>query len=203
MGHRVLPVASCGCYVPAGRYPCLTSAVMSVIPAQVAGVKRIVVCSPPGRDGGINPGILYTLYKMGVEEIYCLGGPAIGALAYGTQTILPVDMIAGPGNKYVQEAKRQVFGRVGIDFLAGPSEVLVIADDSARANWVAADLFAQAEHDPNARAALVTDSETLAKAVLEEVERQLKVLKTEQVARASWEDNGEVVVCNSLDECVD
>ena len=177
---------------------------MSVIPAQVAGVKRIVVCSPPGHDGGINPGILYTLYKMGVEEIYCLGGPsAIGALAYGTQTILPVDMIAGPGNKYVQEAKRQVFGRCGIDFLAGPSEVLVLADDSARANWVAADLLAQAEHDPNARAALVTDSEAVAKAVLEEVETQLRVLKTEQVARASWEDNGEVVVCDSLDECVD
>ena len=204
MGHRVLPVASCGCYVPAGRYPCLTSAVMSVIPAQVAGVKRIVVCSPPGHDGGINPGILYTLYKMGVEEIYCLGGPsAIGALAYGTQTILPVDMIVGPGNKYVQEAKRQVFGQCGIDFLAGPSEVLVLADDSARANWVAADLLAQAEHDPNARAALVTDSETVAKAVLEEVETQLRVLKTEQVARASWEDNGEVVVCDSLDECVE
>ena len=204
MGHRVLPVASCGCYVPAGRYPCLTSAVMSVIPAQVAGVKRIVVCSPPGHDGGINPGILYTLYKMGVEEIYCLGGPsAIGALAYGTQTILPVDMIVGPGNKYVQEAKRQVFGRCGIDFLAGPSEVLVLADDSARANWVAADLLAQAEHDPNARAALVTDSEAVAKAVLEEVETQLRVLKTEQVARASWEDNGEVVVCDSLDECVE
>lgn len=203
MGHRVLPVASCGCYVPAGRYPCLTSAVMSVVPAQVAGVKRIVVCCPPGRDGGINPGILYTLYKMGVEEIYCLGGPAaIGALAYGTQTILPVDLIVGPGNKYVQEAKRQIFGQCGIDFLAGPSEVLVLADKSARSNWVAADLLAQAEHDPNARAALVTDSEVLAKAVLEEVEKQLKVLNTEQVARASWENNGEVVVGDSLDECV-
>lgn len=204
MGHRVLPVASCGCYVPAGRYPCLTSAVMSVIPAQVAGVKRIVVCSPPSRDGGINPGILYTLYKMEVEEIYCLGGPqAIGALAYGTQTIRPVDMIAGPGNKYVQEAKRQVFGRVGIDFLAGPSEVMVIADDSARPDWVAADLLAQAEHDPNARAALVTNSETVAKAVLKEVEKQLKVLETEEVARASWEVKGEAVICSTLDECVD
>ena len=204
MGHRVLPVASCGCYVPAGRYPCLTSAVMSVIPAQVAGVKRIVVCSPPSRGGGINPGILYTLYKMEVEEIYCLGGPqAIGALAYGTQTIRPVDMIAGPGNKYVQEAKRQVFGRCGIDFLAGPSEVMVLADDSARPDWVAADLLAQAEHDPNARAALVTNSETVAKAVLKEVEKQLKVLETEEVARASWEVKGEAVICSTLDECVD
>lgn len=204
MGHRVLPVASCGCYVPAGRYPCLTSAVMSVIPAQVAGVKRIVVCSPPSRDGGINPGILYTLYQMGIEEIYCLGGPAaIAALAYGTETIQPVDMIAGPGNKFVQEAKRQVFGQCGIDFLAGPSEILVLADNSARPDWVAADLLAQAEHDPNARAALVADSETLAKAVLEEVEKQLKVLTTEEVARASWEEKGEIVVCGSLDECVD
>ena len=204
MGHRVLPVASCGCYVPAGRYPCLTSAVMSVIPAQVAGVKRIVVCSPPSRNGGINPGILYTLYKMGVEEIYCLGGPnAIAALAYGTETIKPVDMIAGPGNKYVQEAKRQVFGHCGIDFLAGPSEVLVLADDSARPDWVAADLLAQAEHDPNARASLVTNSETLAFAVIDEIEKQLKVLETEEVARASWEVKGEAVVCDTIAECIE
>ncbi|MEW6262980.1 MAG: histidinol dehydrogenase [Thermodesulfobacteriota bacterium] len=203
MGHRVLPVSSCGCYVPAGRYPCLTSAVMSVIPAQVAGVKRIVVCSPPSRDGGINPGILYTLYKMGVEEIYCLGGPqAIAALAYGTETIRSVDMIAGPGNKFVQEAKRQVFGHCGIDFLAGPSEVLVLADETARPDWVAADLLAQAEHDPNARAALVTDSETVARAVLDEVEKQLKVLETEEVARASWEVKGEVAVADTIEECI-
>ncbi|MBF0528681.1 MAG: histidinol dehydrogenase [Deltaproteobacteria bacterium] len=203
MGHRVLPVGSCGCYVPAGRYPCLTSAVMAVIPAKVAGVKRIVVCSPPSRVGGINPGILYTLYKMEVEEIYCLGGPqAIGALAYGTETIKPVDMIAGPGNKYVQEAKRQVFGHCGIDFLAGPSEVLVLADDTARPDWVAADLLAQAEHDPNARAALVTNSESVAKGVLEEIEKQLKVLETEEVARASWEVKGEAVLCDTLDECI-
>lgn len=203
MGHRVLPVASCGCYVPAGRYPCLTSAVMSVIPAKVAGVERIVVCSPPDRNGGINPGILYTLHKMGVEEIYCIGGAqAIGALAYGTESIKAVDMIAGPGNKYVQEAKRQVFGRCGIDFLAGPSEVMVIADDSARPDWVAADLLAQAEHDPNARTALVTNSETLATECLKEVEAQLKVLETQDVARASWEINGEIVLCDTIDECV-
>ena len=203
MGHRVLPVASCGCYVPSGRYPCLTSAVMSVLPAKVAGVKRIVVCVPPGRDGGISPGILYTLHQMEVDEIYCMGGAqAIGAMAYGTETINPVDMIAGPGNKYVQEAKRQVFGLCGIDFLAGPSEVLVIADESARPDWVAADLLAQAEHDPNARAALTTNSETLAQAVLKEVETQLKVLETEEVARASWDVKGEIAVCDSLDECV-
>lgn len=203
MGHRVLPVASCGCYVPAGRYPCLTSAVMSVIPAKVAGVKRIMVCVPPGPDGNISPGILYTLYKMEVDEIYCMGGAqAIGAMAYGTESIKPVDMIAGPGNKFVQEAKRQVFGRCGIDFLAGPSEVLVIADESARPDWVAADLLAQAEHDPNARAALTTNSEELAQAVLKEIEDQLKVLTTEEVARASWEVKGELAVCDTLDECI-
>jgi sulfopropanediol 3-dehydrogenase len=203
MGHRVLPVASCGCYVPAGRYPCLTSAVMSVLPAKVAGVKRIVVCVPPGPDGNISPGILYTLYKMEVDEIYCMGGAqAIGALAYGTASIKPVDMIAGPGNKFVQEAKRQVFGLCGIDFLAGPSEVLIIADETARPDWVAADLLAQAEHDPNARAALTTNSEDLAQAVIKEVETQLKVLTTEEVARASWEVKGEVAVCDTMDECV-
>jgi sulfopropanediol 3-dehydrogenase len=203
MGHRVLPVASCGCYVPSGRYPCLTSAVMSVLPAKVAGVKRIVVCVPPGPDGNISPGILYTLYKMEVDEIYCMGGAqAIGALAYGTASIKPVDMIAGPGNKFVQEAKRQVFGLCGIDFLAGPSEVLIIADETARPDWVAADLLAQAEHDPNARAALTTNSEDLAQAVIKEVETQLKVLTTEEVARASWEVKGEVAVCDTMDECV-
>ena len=203
MGHRVLPVASCGCYVPSGRYPCLTSAVMSVIPAQVAGVKRIMVCVPPGPDGNISPGILYTLYKMEVDEIYCMGGAqAIGAMAYGTESIRPVDMIAGPGNKFVQEAKRQVFGRCGIDFLAGPSEVLVIADESARPDWVAADLLAQAEHDPNARAALTTNSEALAQEVLKEIETQLKVLTTEEVARASWEVKGELALCDTMDECI-
>lgn len=203
MGHRILPVSSCGCYVPAGRYPCLTSAVMSVIPAKVAGVKRIVVCSSPDRDGGINPGILYTLHKMQVEEIYCIGGAqAIGAMAYGTKTIKPVDLIVGPGNQYVQEAKRQIFGHCGIDFLAGPSEVLVIADESGKADWIAADLLAQAEHDPNARVALCTNSEELAKQVISEVEKQLKNLKTEEVARSSWESNGEVAVCDTMDECV-
>jgi sulfopropanediol 3-dehydrogenase len=158
---------------------------------------------PPGPDGNISPGILYTLYKMEVDEIYCMGGAqAIGALAYGTASIKPVDMIAGPGNKFVQEAKRQVFGLCGIDFLAGPSEVLIIADETARPDWVAADLLAQAEHDPNARAALTTNSEDLAQAVIKEVETQLKVLTTEEVARASWEVKGEVAVCDTMDECV-
>ena len=201
MGHRIVPVDSCGCYVPAGRYPCLTAAVMSVIPAKVAGVGRIVVCSPPGREGRINPGILYTLHKMEVDEIYCIGGAqAIGAMAYGTELIPRVDLIVGPGNQFVMEAKRQVFGTVGIDFLAGPSEVLIIADDSGRADYLVADLLAQCEHDPNARACLVTVSEPLAQQTIEEIERQLKALITEEVARASWEDNGIVVVVDNIED---
>jgi histidinol dehydrogenase len=201
MGQRIIPLSSCGCYVPAGRYPCLTSAVMSVIPAKVAGVQRIVACSPPGKTGSINPGILYTMHKMGVDEIYCIGGAqAIGAMAYGTDTIGPVDLIVGPGNQFVMEAKRQVFGTVGIDFLAGPSECLVIADETARADYIAADLLAQCEHDPQARGALVTTSEPLARKTLEEIERQLKDRTTEEVARASWEDKGVVVVVDNLND---
>jgi histidinol dehydrogenase/sulfopropanediol 3-dehydrogenase len=201
MGQRIIPLDSCGCYVPAGRYPCLTSAVMSVIPAKVAGVQRIVACSPPGKTGSINPGILYTMHKMAVDEIYCIGGAqAIGAMAYGTDTIGPVDLIVGPGNQFVMEAKRQVFGTVGIDFLAGPSECLVIADETARADYIAADLLAQCEHDPQARGALVTTSEPLAHKTLEEIERQLKDRTTEEVARASWEDKGVVVVVDNLND---
>ena len=201
MGQRIIPLGSCGCYVPAGRYPCLTSAVMSVIPAKVAGVQRIVACSPPGKTGSINPGILYTMHKMAVDEIYCIGGAqAIGAMAYGTDTIGPVDLIVGPGNQFVMEAKRQVFGTVGIDFLAGPSECLIIADETARVDYIAADLLAQCEHDPQARGALVTTSEPLARKTLEEIERQLKDRTTEAVARASWEDKGVVVVVDNLNE---
>ena len=201
MGQRIIPVESAGCYVPAGRYPCLTSAVMSVMPAKVAGVKRIVACSPPGRNGQINPGILYTMWKMGVDEIYCMGGvQAIGAMAYGTETINPVNMVVGPGNQYVAEAKRQIFGTVGIDFLAGPSECLVLADETGRPEYIAADLIAQCEHDPNARGCLVTTSETVAQETLAEIERQLKERTTEAVARASWENKGSVVLTESLAE---
>lgn len=201
LGQRIIPVDSCGCYVPAGRYPCLTSAVMSVVPAKVAGVRRIVACCPPGRDKGISPGILYTMAKMEVHEIYCLGGAqAIAALAYGTETIRPVDLIVGPGNQYVMEAKRQVFGTVGIDFLAGPSECLVIADETARPDFIAADLLAQCEHDPNARGALVSTSESLARKTLDEIERQLKERTTEEVARPSWVNKGIVVVVKNLED---
>jgi sulfopropanediol 3-dehydrogenase len=199
MGQRVIPVESCGCYVPAGRYPCLTSAVMSVIPAKVAGVKRIVACCPPGRDKAINPGILYTMHKMEVDEIYCFGGAqAIGALAFGTQTIKPVDLLVGPGNQYVMEAKRQVYGALGIDFLAGPSECLVIADRSARPDFIAADLLAQCEHDPNARGCLVTTSESVGRETLKAINQQLKERTTREVAGASWANKGEVVLVKSL-----
>jgi histidinol dehydrogenase/sulfopropanediol 3-dehydrogenase len=199
MGQRIIPVSSCGCYVPAGRYPCLTSCVMSVIPAKVAGVGRIVACSPPSRAGRINPGILYTMHKMGVDEIYCLGGAqAIGALAFGTECMNSVDLVVGPGNQYVMEAKRQVFGTVGIDFLAGPSECLVIADGTARPDFIAADLLAQCEHDPSARGALVTTSEALAYETLRKIRSQLKNRTTAEVARKSWEDKGLVVVVQSL-----
>lgn len=201
MGHRLVPVDSCAAYVPAGRYPCLTSAVMSLVPAKVAGVKRVVACSSPGKEKRINPAILYTMGAIGAEEIYCLGGAqAIAAMAYGTESIEPVDLIVGPGNQYVMEAKRQVFGTVGIDFLAGPSECLVIADEMGRADYIAADLLAQCEHDTEARGALVTTSESLGKQTLEEIERQLRDLETEEVARRSWEDKGDVVVVPTLED---
>jgi histidinol dehydrogenase len=174
---------------------------MSTIPAKVAGVKRIVACSPPGKNGGINPGILYTMWKIGIDEIYCMGGvQAIGAMAYGTETIQPVDLVVGPGNQYVAEAKRQIFGTVGIDFLAGPSECLVLADETGRADYIAADLLAQCEHDPNARGCLVTTSEALAQQTLVEIERQLKDRTTEAVARASWENKGSVIVVDTLED---
>lgn len=203
VGHRLVPVASCGCYVPAGRYPCLTSAVMTVVPAKVAGVRRVVACSPPGRDGSINRGILYTMHRMGVDEIYCFGGAqAIAAFAYGTDTITPVDLIVGPGNRFVTEAKRQVFGRVGIDFLAGPSECVVIADESGNPDVIAADLLAQCEHDPNARGALVTTSPALARRTMTEIERQLSERTTAETAGASWSRHGLVAVADTLDEAV-
>ena len=201
MGHRTIPVDSCACYVPAGRYPITSAPYHTIVPAQVAGVKRIITASPPGRIGRLHPAILYGMAAQGVEEIFCMGGAqAIAAFAYGTETIQPVAMIVGPGNKYVTEAKRQVYGKVGIEMLAGPSECLVIADDSARPVWVAADLLAQAEHDPDARCALVTTSGELAEQVVDEIERQLRDLKTEEVARRSWEDNGDVAVVATLEE---
>ena len=200
LGHRFLPVDSVGAYVPAGRYPTLSAAMMSIVPAKVAGVGRVIVASPPIYQGHIHPAILFGMHASGADEIYALGGAqAIGAMAYGTESIKPVDMIVGPGNQYVAEAKRQLFGVVGIDLIAGPSEVMVIADESARPDWVAADLLAQCEHDPQARAALITTSGSMAESVMAEIEKQLAVLKTAEVARTAWRDNGDVILVSSLE----
>jgi len=201
IGQKLIPLDSCGCYAPGGRYPSITSAILTIVPAKVAGVKRVIACSPPGPKGGIDFGILYAMQKMGVNEIYCFGGAqAIAAFAYGTESIQPVDFIVGPGNQYVNEAKRQVFGTVGIDMLAGPSECLVIADETARSDYIAADLVAQCEHDPNVRTGLVTTSEDLAHKTAAEVESQLRNRTTQEVARRSWEDNGIIVVVDSLED---
>ena len=204
LGHRFLPVDSVGAYVPAGRYPTLSAAMMSIVPAKVAGVKRVIVASPPSYQGHIHPAILFGMHASGADEIYCIGGAqAIGAMAYGTESIQPVDMVVGPGNQYVAEAKRQIFGTVGIDLVAGPSEVMVIADETAKADWVAADLLAQCEHDPQARAALITTSGSMAELVVAEIEKQLKILKTSEVAGKAWYDNGDVILVSTLQEAAD
>jgi histidinol dehydrogenase/sulfopropanediol 3-dehydrogenase len=205
LGHRLVPVESCGCYVPAGRYPLPSSALMSIIPAKVAGVKRVAACSPASRtDGGIYPVVLVAMDIAGVDEVYCMGGAqAIAAFAYGTDSVPPVDIIAGPGNRYVTEAKRQVTGDVGIDMLAGPSEVVIIADDSANPVWVAADSLARCEHDPNSWTILVTTSKALAEKVTAEIKKQLETLKTAELAGQSWENNGKILIADSMEEAVD
>jgi histidinol dehydrogenase/sulfopropanediol 3-dehydrogenase len=205
LGHRLVPVESCGCYVPAGRYPLPSSALMSIIPAKVAGVKRVAACSPASRtNGGIYPVVLVAMDIAGVDEVYCMGGAqAIAAYAYGTDSVPPVDIIAGPGNRYVTEAKRQVSGDVGIDMLAGPSEVVIIADDSADPVWVAADSLARCEHDPNSWTILVTTSKVLAEKVTAEIKKQLETLKTAELAGQSWENNGKILIADSMEEAVD
>lgn len=203
LGHRVIPISQVGCYVPGGRYPLLSAAQMLVIPAKVAGVERVVVCTPPGKDGKIHPAVLWAAHRSGADEIYCVGGAqAIAAMAYGTESIAPVYKIVGPGNKFVTEAKRQVVGQVGIDLLAGPSEIAVIADDTARPEWVAADLLAQAEHDVDARTILITTSRRVAEETLKEIERQLQGLATRDVAGESWRRNGQIILVDSLEEAV-
>lgn len=201
LGHRFIPVHSVGAYVPGGRYPTMSAPMMTIVPAKVAGVTRVVALSPPSHKGVIHPAILYGMKISGADEIYAIGGAqAIAAMAFGTDTLEAVDMVVGPGNQYVAEAKRQVFGLVGIDLIAGPSEVMVIADDTARPDWIAADILAQCEHDTMARGALISTSRAVAEAVLEEVEKQLRELETEEVARRSWEDNGEVILVEGLEE---
>jgi sulfopropanediol 3-dehydrogenase len=202
LGHKHVPVSSIGCYVPGGRYPMVASAHMSIVTAKVAGVKRIIACAPPFK-GGPHPAIVAAMHFGGADEIYVLGGvQAVAAMALGTETIAPVDMIVGPGNAYVAEAKRQLFGRIGIDLLAGPTETLIIADESVDGEICATDLLGQAEHGPNSPAVLITNSEKLARDTMNEIERLLTILPTAETARQAWKDYGEVIVCDSYEEMV-
>ena len=202
LGHRNIPVNSVGCYVPGGKYPMVASAHMSVVTAKVAGVKRVIASAPPFH-GAPHPAIVAAMHMAGADEIYVLGGmQAVGAMALGTESIAPVDMLVGPGNAFVAEAKRQLYGRVGIDLFAGPTETLVIADDSVDAELCATDLLGQAEHGPTSPAVLLTNSEALARVTMAEVERLLAILPTAAIAAQAWKDYGEVIVCDSLDEMV-
>src|SRR6202012_4362273 len=202
LGHRHIPVNSIGCYVPGGRYPMVASAHMSIVTAKVAGVKRIIACAPPFR-GGPHPAIVAAMHFGVADEIFVLGGgQAVAAMALGTESIPGVDMIVGPGNAYVAEAKRQLFGRVGIDLLAGPTETLIIADDSVDGEICATDLLGQAEHGPTSPAVLITNSEKLGRSTMDEVERLLKILPNAEAAGQAWKDYGEVIVCDDEAEMV-
>jgi len=200
LGHRHVPISAVGCYVPGGKYPLLASAHMSVLTAKVAGCGRVITCAPPF-NGKPAPAIVAAQAMAGADEIYVLGGvQAIAAMAIGTESIEPVDMLVGPGNAYVAEAKRQLYGRVGIDLFAGPTETLVIADETVDGEMCATDLLGQAEHGPTSPAILLTNSEKLARDTMAEIERLLAILPTGEVARKAWADFGEVIVCESYDE---
>ncbi|MEC7303412.1 MAG: histidinol dehydrogenase, partial [Pseudomonadota bacterium] len=200
LGHRNIPVNSVGCYVPGGKYPMVASAHMSVLTASVAGVQRIVASAPP-QDGEPHPAIVAAMHMGGADEILVLGGvQAVGAMAIGTESIAGVDMLVGPGNMFVAEAKRQLFGRVGIDLFAGPTETMIIADESVDAEICAVDLLGQAEHGPTSPACLITNSSKLAEETMVEVERQLEILPTADIASDAWRDYGTVIVCDSVDE---
>jgi sulfopropanediol 3-dehydrogenase len=204
LGHKNIPVNSVGCYVPGGKYPLVASAHMSVVTAKVAGVKRIAATAPPERtpEGPRpHPAIVAAMHLAGADEIYSLGGiQAVGAMALGTASIAPVDMLVGPGNAFVAEAKRQLYGRVGIDLFAGPTETLLVADETVDGELCATDLLGQAEHGPTSPAILITNSEKLARDTMAEIERLLKVLPTAEIASRSWADYGEVIVCDSYEE---
>ena len=200
LGHKHIPVNAAGCYVPGGKYPLIASAHMSVLTAKVAGVKRIVSTAPPF-EGAPHPAIVAAMHFAGADQILVLGGvQAVAAMAIGTQSVKAVDMLVGPGNMFVAEAKRQLFGRVGIDLFAGPTETLIIADESVDGELCAVDLLGQAEHGPNSPAVLLTNSEKLAKDTLAEIERQLKILPTAKLAGQSWAEYGEVIVCDTYEE---
>ena len=203
LGHKNIPVQSVGCYVPGGKFPMVASAHMSVATASVAGVPRIIACTPPF-GGKPNPAVIAAMHLGGAHEIYVLGGiQAVGAMALGTETIEPVHMLVGPGNAFVAEAKRQLFGRVGIDLFAGPTETMVIADDTVDAEICATDLLGQAEHGYNSPAVLVTNSEKLARETLAEIDRLLEILPTRDTASVSWADYGEVIVCDTYEEMLE
>jgi sulfopropanediol 3-dehydrogenase len=200
LGHKNIPVASVGCYVPGGRYPMVASAHMSVLTAKVAGVKRVAACTPP-LNGVAPAATVAAMHMAGADEIYLLGGiQAVAAMGLGTATIAPVDMLVGPGNAFVAEAKRQLFGRVGIDLLAGPTETLIIADDTADAEMCATDLLGQAEHGPTSPAILLTTSARIAEGIHAEIERQLAVLPTADIAGVAWRDHGQVILCDTDEE---
>jgi len=203
LGHKNIPVNSVGCYIPGGKYPMVASAHMSVLTAKVAGVKRVIACAPPF-SGGPHDAIVTAMHLAGADEIYCLGGiQAVGAMALGTETIAPVDMLVGPGNAFVAEAKRQLYGRVGIDLFAGPTETLVIADDTCDGEMCATDLLGQAEHGTNSPAILLTNSQRIVDETLVEIEKQLKTLETADVAAVSWRDYGQIILCDTEDEMVE
>lgn len=203
LGHKHIPVRSVGSYIPGGRYPMFGSAQMSIIPAKVAGVKNVVACTPPVKGQGYFPATINAMHKAGADRIFIVGGvPAMAMMAFGLGDIEPVDILCGAGNKYVAEAKRQLFGRCGIDLLAGPTEILVVADDSADPALVACDLLGQAEHDPNSGVCLICLSEDFARAAMAEVEKQLTVLPTKEIAALSWRDNGIVYAADSPEEAV-
>ena len=200
LGHKNIPVQSVGCYVPGGKFPMVASAHMSVVTASVAGVPRIIACTPPFK-GAPNPAVIAAMHMGGAHEIYVLGGiQAVGAMALGTDSIEAVHMLVGPGNAFVAEAKRQLFGRVGIDLLAGPTETMVIADNTVDSELCATDLLGQAEHGYNSPAVLITNSRELAQSTMEEIDRILKILPTAETAAVSWQDYGEVILCDSYDE---
>ena len=200
LGHKNIPVQSVGCYVPGGKFPMVASAHMSVLTASVAGVPRIIACTPPFK-GKPNAAAIAAMHLGGAHEIYVMGGiQAVGAMAIGTETVEPVHMLVGPGNAFVAEAKRQLFGRVGIDLFAGPTETMVIADDTVDAELCATDLLGQAEHGYNSPAVLVTNSEKLAKDTIKEIDRLLKIIPTADTAGKSWEDYGEVILCETYDD---
>ena len=200
LGHKNIPVQSVGCYVPAGKFPMVASAHMSIVTASVAKVPRIIACTPPFK-GEPNPAVIAAMHLGGAHEIYVIGGiQAVGAMAFGTETIDSVDMLVGPGNAYVAEAKRQLFGHIGIDLLAGPTETMVIADDTVDAELCATDLLGQAEHGYDSPAFLVTNNQKLAEDTLSEIDRILKILPTANTASVSWKDYGEVILCDSYEE---